>query len=150
SAFCSSFTEHKVAPIVHKLAPATGRAYFANAVRTGKFTIGEFAIGRNTGHNVLQFALPFYDDEDHMGGVVIASLSLDWLADYIANKGVPQGAALAITDRNGICLARYPDNDLFVGKKLPAGKDPVLDNGTVADMVNIDGVERIVGFSAVA
>ncbi|OAF09258.1 hybrid sensor histidine kinase/response regulator [Bradyrhizobium centrolobii] len=149
SAFCSSFTEHKVAPIVHKLASATGRAYFANAVRTGKFTVGEFAIGRNTGRNVLQFALPFYDDEDHMGGVVIASLSLDWLADDIAKKGVPQGAALAITDRNGICLARHPDNDLFVGKKLPAGKDPMLDNGTVADMVNIDGVERIVGFSAV-
>jgi signal transduction histidine kinase/CheY-like chemotaxis protein len=149
SAFCSSFTEHRVAPVVHKLAPATGRAYFANAVRTGKFTIGEFAFGRNTGRSVLQFALPFYDNEDRMGGVVIASLSLDWLADYIAKKGVPEGAALAITDRNGICLARYPDNEMFVGKKLPAGKDPKLYNGTVEDMVNADGLRRTVGFAAV-
>ena len=149
SAFCSSFAEHRVAPVVHKLAPATGRAYFANAVRTGKFTIGKFAFGRNTGRSVLQFALPFYDNENHMGGVVIASLSLDWLADYIAKKSVPEGAALAITDRNGICLARYPDNDLFVGKKLPAGKDPKTANGTVEDMVNADGVRRTVGFAAV-
>ncbi|RZN15254.1 hybrid sensor histidine kinase/response regulator [Bradyrhizobium sp. Leo121] len=141
-AFCDSAREHKPAT-------AAGRAYFASVVRTGKFTVGEFAIGRTTGRNVVQFALPFYDDEDRMGGVVIAALSLDWLADYIAKKGVPPGAALAITDRNGIVLARYPDNDVFVGKKLPVGEDPMLDSGTVADMVNIDGVRRIVGFAAV-
>jgi hypothetical protein len=142
NAFCDSAREHKPST-------AAGRAYFARVVKTGKFTVGEFAIGRTTGRNVLQFALPFYDDEDRMGGVVIAALSLDWLADYIANKGVPAGAALAITDRNGIVLARCPDNDLFVGKKLPAGKDPVLYNGTIADLVNVDGVQRTVGFAAV-
>jgi signal transduction histidine kinase len=140
--FCDSTREHKPST-------AAGRAYFASAVKTGKFTVGEFAIGRVTGRNCLHFALPFYDDEDRMGGVVIAALSLDWLANYIANKGVPEGSALAITDRNGISLARYPDNGLFVGKKLPSGKDPLHYNGTVADIVNIDGVRRIVGFSAV-
>src|SRR5262249_38082767 len=77
-----------------------------------------------------------------------AALSLDWLADYIAKKGVPAGAALAITDRNGICLARYPDNSKFVGRKLlPAGKGPTLYNGTVADIADVDGARRIVGFS---
>lgn len=142
NSFCDSADEHMSFS-------AAGRAYFANAVKTGKFTVGEFAIGRGTGLKILQFALPFYDDEHRMGGVVIASLSLDWLADYIAKKGVPAGAALAITDRNGICLARYPDNALYVGKKLPAGKDPMLANGTVVDMVSIDGTQRILGFASV-
>ncbi len=128
---------------------AAGRPYFASVVKTGDFTVGEFAIGRATGRTVLHFALPFYDDEARMGGVVIAALSLDWLAGYIAKKSVPDGAALAITDRNGICLARYPDNGLCVGKKSPAGRDPILYHGTVADMAGIDGVERIIGFSAV-
>jgi signal transduction histidine kinase len=141
-AFCDSMKEHKPQT-------AAGRAYFASAVKTGKFTVGEFAIGRGTGHNRLHFALPFYDDQDRMGGVIIAALSLDWLANYIAHKGVPEGAALAITDRNGIVLARYPDNDRFVGKRSPAGRDPVRDNGTVEEMAGIDGAERIVGFSAV-
>jgi signal transduction histidine kinase len=140
--FCDSTKDHKPAT-------AAGRAYFASAVKTGKFSVGEFSIGRGTGHNCLQFALPFYDDEDRMGGVLIAALSLDWLADYIAHKGVPEGAALAITDRNGVVLARYPGNDRFVGKISPAGRDPVRDNGTVSDLVSIDGTERIVGFSAV-
>ncbi len=133
----------------HKQSTAAGRAYFASVVKTGKFTVGEFAVGRNTGRNVLQFALPFYDNENRMGGVIVAALSLDWLANYIANKGVPEGAALAITDRNGTVLARYPSNDRFVGKRSPAGRDPVRDNGTVEDMTGIDGAERIVGFSAV-
>jgi signal transduction histidine kinase len=141
SSFCSSIKDRSFT--------TAGRAYFASVLKTGEFTVGEFAIGRTTGSNILQFALPFYDDEARMGGVVIAALSLDWLADYIAKKGVPAGAALAITDRNGTCLARYPDNGRFVGRKLPAGKDPTLYNGTVADMVNIDGVRRIVGFSRV-
>src|SRR5262249_33612844 len=64
-------------------------------------------------------------------------------------KSVPAGTALAITDRNGTCLARYPDDARCPGKRVLAGKDPTLYNGTVADMVNFDGVRRIVGFSAV-
>jgi hypothetical protein len=52
--------------------------------------------------------LPFYGDDGRMGGVIVAGLGLDWLADYIARKGVPEGAALAITDRNasGLSIAR--------------------------------------------
>jgi hypothetical protein len=58
--FCDSAREHK-------RSTAAARAYFARVVKTGKFTVAEFAISRTTGRNVLQFALPFYDDEDRMG-----------------------------------------------------------------------------------
>jgi PAS domain S-box-containing protein len=142
SRFCTSISQPK--PIT-----AIGRPYFNNVLKTGEFSIGEFAIGLTTGRKSVHFALPFYDDDGRMSGGVIAALSLDWLADYIAKKGVPAGAALAITDRNGTNLARYPDNDRFVGMKVPARKDPMLHNQTVADIVGIDGVRRIVGFAAV-
>jgi len=66
--------------------------------------------------------MPFYGDDGLMGGLIIAGLGLDWLADHIAEKGAPAGAALAIMDRNGTCLARYPDNALAVGKKIAAGQ----------------------------
>ena len=82
-----------------------------------------------------------------MGGVIVAGLSLDWLADYIARKGVPQGAALAIMDRNGTYLARYPDNGRFVGKKMPGEQIPEMTTGA-AISVDVDGVERIVAYSA--
>ena len=76
-----------------------------------------------SGRKLIPFALPFYSDDGRMGGVIVAALSLDWLAQSIARKGVPPGAALAIVDRNGTYLARYPDNDQFMGRTLPRAGD---------------------------
>ena len=132
---------------IHRPITVAGRTYFANILKTGKFTVGEFSAGLSTGRNVIQFALPFYGDDGRMGGVIIAALSLDWLADYIARKGTPAGAALAITDRNGTYLARYPDNGRFVGKKMRGDKYLNMDDRGAVDILDVDGMERIVGYS---
>jgi signal transduction histidine kinase len=139
-AFCDTNNDYK-------RSTAAGRSYFADVLKTGEFTVGEFATGRQTGRNVLHFALPFYDDDARLGGVVIAALSLDWLAASIAQQDVPPGAALAIMDRNGTYLARYPDNARFVSRRIPGGNDRKPDHRSTADIVDLDGVERIVGYS---
>jgi signal transduction histidine kinase/CheY-like chemotaxis protein/HAMP domain-containing protein len=139
--FCDTNSDHRPVTIA-------ARAYFANILKTGAFTVGEFSSGLSTSRNVLQFALPFYGDDGRMGGVIVAGLNLDWLADYIARKGVPEGAALAITDRNGTYLARYPHNDRFVGTKMPGDKYLKMDDRGAVDILDIDGVERIEGYSA--
>ena len=127
----------------------SSRAYFADALKTRAFTVGEFSVGLSIHRRVIQFALPFYGDDGQIGGVIIAPLGLDWLANYIAEMGVPEGDALAITDRNGTYLARYPDNSRFVGTMLlPAGEETQPGDEHTADLVDVDGVERIVGFSA--
>ena len=107
SSFCDATDDHKPST-------AAGRPYLADVLRTRKFTVGVFAIGRQTGRNVLHFALPFFGDDARLGGVVIAALSLDWLADSLARRNVQPGAALAIVDREGTYLAHYPDNARFV------------------------------------
>jgi C4-dicarboxylate-specific signal transduction histidine kinase/ActR/RegA family two-component response regulator len=127
---------------------AAGRSYFATAVKTGAFTAGEFSVGRMTGRNVIQFALPFYGDDARMGGVLIAGLDLDWLASDIARMAIPPGAALAIADHNGTYLARYPDNDRFIGRKIPSEKYSSAGDVSTATTLDLDGVERIVGYSA--
>jgi signal transduction histidine kinase/HAMP domain-containing protein len=134
--------------VVHKPVSLASRAYFANAQRTGGFAVGEFAVGRLTGRKIIQFALPFSGDDGRMGGVISAALGLDWLAAYIARKGVPPGAAIAITDRNGVYLARYPDDQRFVGKKMPDDQHWSGDLAGASDTTDLDGVERIVGHSA--
>ncbi|MGY3621430.1 cache domain-containing protein [Bradyrhizobium sp. USDA 10063] len=139
-AFCDTNNDYK-------RSTAAGRSYFADVLKTGKFTVGEFAIGRQTGRNVLHFALPFYGDDARLGGVVIAALGLDWLADSIAQQDVPSGASLAIMDRNGTYLARYPDNARFVSRRMPGSNDRKPDHRSTADIVDLDGVERIVGYS---
>jgi PAS domain S-box-containing protein len=136
--FCDASSFHRPISIA-------ARAYFANALKTDGFTVGEFSKGLSSGRNVIQFALPFHGDDGGLGGVIVASLSLDWLANYIAQKGAPAGAALGVTDRNGTYLARYPDNDRFAGTKMP---DLAIGDQTVVDVISVDGVERIVGRSA--
>jgi signal transduction histidine kinase/HAMP domain-containing protein len=138
--FCDTNSDHRPITIA-------ARAYFANILKTGAFSVGEFSSGLSTGRNVIQFALPFYGDDGRMGGVIVAGLSLDWLADYIARKGIPAGAALAITDRNGTYLARYPDNSRLVGKKMRGDKYRNLDQRGAVDILDINGVERIIGYS---
>jgi signal transduction histidine kinase len=139
--FCDSSDNHKQVDV-------SKRAYFANAVGFSAFAVGEFSIGLASKRRVLHFALPFYDDAGNMGGVVIASLGLDWLGDYIASKGASEGGALAIVDRDGTYLARFPNNDRYVGTKMPGEKYLTTDGQATADIVDVDGVERIVGYSA--
>jgi PAS domain S-box-containing protein len=139
--FCQTRGDHGAINIA-------GRAYYASLLNTGTFTVGEASLSLSTGRRVLQFALPFYDDGGHIGGIIEASLSLKWLADYIAQKGVPAGAAIAITDRDGICLARYPHNDRFVGTRMPGEKYLKTDELGAVAIVNVDGTERVEGYSA--
>jgi signal transduction histidine kinase/HAMP domain-containing protein len=131
----------------HRPINVASPAYFASVVKTGVFTVGAFSTGLSMRRKVIQFALPFYGDDGRVGGVIIAGLGLDWLADYIAHRGAQAGAALAIADRDGTYLARYPDNGRFVGRKMPG--DPYLkpDRRGTADLIDLDGVERIVGYS---
>src|SRR3984885_8678682 len=138
--FCNTNSDHRPINIA-------ARRYFANVLKTGAFTVGEFSTGLATDRKIVQFALPFYGDDGRMGGVIVAGLGLDWLADYIARKGVPEGAALAITDRNGTYLARYPDNSRLVGKKMRGDKYLNLDQRGAVDILDINGVERIIGYS---
>jgi hypothetical protein len=135
--FCDTNSDHRPITIAAR----------ANILKTGAFTVGEYSAGLSTGRRVIQFALPFYGDDGRMGGVIVAGLSLDWLADYIARKGIPAGAALAITDRNGTYLARYPDNSRLVGKKMRGDKYLNLDQRGAVDFLDINGVERIIGYS---
>jgi hypothetical protein len=36
------------------------RAYFASALRTGSFTVGEYSLGLSSNRRIIQFAVPFY------------------------------------------------------------------------------------------
>lgn len=137
--FCDPYNNSKPVDVAE-------RAYFASAMKTGAFTVGEFSVGLSSGRTAIQFVLPFYENDAHIGGVIIATLSLDWLADYIAKRPAPPGAAIAIMDRNGTYLARYPDNASFVGRKVPIDNYPTFDRGT-AEIFDRDDVERIVGYA---
>jgi signal transduction histidine kinase/CheY-like chemotaxis protein len=140
--FCSSMS-------IPAGSTAADREFFQKARDTGRFTVGQYLIGRIIKKPVLPMGLPFFDRSNHIAGVVYVSLDLDWLAHYFAEtRPFSQKTALVITDRDGTILARIPDNSSYAGKSFRPEFNAELDAqkpGT-ADIVAVDGKVRIVGF----
>lgn len=121
------------------------RHYFQEVLRTGGFTVGEYAIGRNTGQRSLHLAAPLRLDNGQVGGVVVVALSLDWLIEDLRSIPLPPNSAAAVIDRDGIILARSMEPERYVGQRL---SDELLKyiNAPRAGLIedySVQGVRRI-------
>ena len=129
---------------------AADRYYFQETVRTGAFTVGRFVQGRVTNTPSFHMAIPFARLDGSTGGVVFASISLDWLAEKMQRASWSEDRAFSIVDSGGTILVRQPRHQDFTGKPFPpdlwervrAAAAP----GSFDVASPLDGVERIVGF----
>jgi diguanylate cyclase (GGDEF)-like protein len=123
------------------------RAGFRDAVETGKFTIGEYVVGRDTGLRTLHFSLPMHDEEGRITGVLNAGLGLDRLASDLAETPLPPGATLTVADANGRVLVDLPSG-VHLGQLLPERLQSVIeaDRPGVIDTEWVDGVRQVVGY----
>jgi signal transduction histidine kinase/HAMP domain-containing protein len=124
-----------------------GRADFVKAITTGAFAVGGYSIGVLTGLKLIPFTVPFYGDDGRVAGAIITAISLQWLAKSIVQMEIPSGATLSITDRDGIYLGGYPDNDRFVGRKMPGDEYLHVDRPGTTVRRDLDGIERIIGYA---
>jgi len=97
---------------------ALDRPYFQRAVQTGAFSVGDYAVGRGTGKPSLHFAQPVKGAKGAITGIVMVSLNLTWLQSQLEGLALPEGTIAAITDRNGIVLARTPYEASRIGQPL--------------------------------
>ena len=128
---------------------AADRWYFQEAIRTGKFVIGDYAIGHLVKKPIVPLNLAFLGPDGRTAGVVYLSLDIDWLARYFENdRLINQDATLAIADRNGVILVRLPDNSHYVGTKFADVYRPYIFAPTpgTAEITGVDGIRRILGY----
>jgi PAS domain S-box-containing protein len=124
------------------------RTYFQAAMAGPGFVVGEYIINRFDQRPVLPLALPIFDDTGKTLGVVSATLDLAWLSAELLARGIPPGGAMTIADRNGTILARQPEPDRFVGRKI-APEYMHLVTAPVPgslEVTSMDGARRIVGY----
>ncbi|HLZ65055.1 MAG TPA: cache domain-containing protein, partial [Aliidongia sp.] len=93
--------------------------YFQSALRSGAFAVGGYDT-RFGDRPVLPLALAYDGAAGRRGGVLVALLSLDWLNDYFAAKGLDTDTSISLIDRNGVYLSRLPHRS-SVGGRAPAG-----------------------------
>jgi signal transduction histidine kinase len=107
---CSSLTHRTEVSL-------SDRPFFSQA--TSRFVVGGFATSRLSGERVLPFAAPILRD-GLPTGVLIASLSLNWLEASLQRPPLAPGQSLIVTDGDGVVLAELPQKTARIGKKLPA------------------------------
>ena len=124
---------------------ASDRQYFRNAKETGRFSSGEFTIGRLLYKPTLLFGYPLRDGSGRITDVATVSFTLNKYERYFQTKGLATDVSLALFDRKGTILYSRPTlalvgkqdrEDLF--RKMTAGPD----EGTF-EAVGLTGVKRV-------
>jgi len=129
------------------------RLYFRLPMATGKFTIGEYQVGRVTKQQGINFGYPITDSADDMLGVAFVAVNLDSLNRMAATTPLPDQGIVTVIDRDGVVLARHPGMTEKVGKKLqnPQVLGKVLAGRSgVFQMKATDGSERLWAYEAIA
>jgi len=94
------------------------RLYFRLARETGRFSVGEYQIGRVTGQAGINFGFPIRDAENKVRAVAFAGLDLENLARMAEATPLPPEGILSVIDVKGTVLARNPVLKERVGQKL--------------------------------
>ena len=83
-----------------------GRRYYDNAVRTGLFSSGEYAIGRRVKKPVVHFGYPVKNASGRLISVIVVALNLPQTVQSLDDNNLPSGASLTLLDHQGTILAR--------------------------------------------
>jgi PAS domain S-box-containing protein len=94
------------------------RQYFKGAVRTGRFTVGEYVVSRVLDTPAIAISLPVYLAGGELHGVQYAVLELTWMQEQFRAVSVPLDVADVITDAEGTVLASSGNRTQRVGERL--------------------------------
>lgn len=125
------------------------REYFQETVRSKRFTVGKFQIGRVSGKKTIAFGYPVLDVQNNLKAVCFAALDLDWLKIQADFSHIPKGSSLTLLDGNGTIIYRYPDPLVWEGRAVPEKEivKTVMSKGEgVTESRGVDGIEKYYGF----
>ena len=92
------------------------RKFFRDVVRTKALSVGEYVMGLVTRKPVLQFAYPVLDSRGELRAVLVAAIDLTRYGSLFLASGMPRGSMMTMVDHRGVCLARMPEPERFIGK----------------------------------
>jgi PAS domain S-box-containing protein len=95
-----------------------GSRAFDNAVRTRRFTSGEYGVGRISGKPNISFGYPILDQAGSVKGVILASVDFGYLNDLLTESGLPKGSSFTITDHSGIVIYRNSNSVESIGTRI--------------------------------
>lgn len=86
------------------------RKYFKDALRTKRFSVGEYTVSRAVAKPAIHFALPVLDEAGAVSVVIYATFDLNHFNGIFDAQKLPPNSALNITDHQGFVIHRYPSH----------------------------------------
>lgn len=125
------------------------RRYFRNALSSGRFSSGEYIIGRIFGKPTISFGYPFRDQKGESGGVIAVNFDLDYCKQLLERSKLPAGSSYVLIDHKGVILSRGIHPEPYVGKYVDQGIFRAMQtepDGETLVSPGIDGTERFSTF----
>ena len=97
------------------------REYFQDTIRSGTLQSSDFIIGRQTGQGSIVFTYPVRGPTG-VEAVVFVAYRTSVISSMLNDPPLPQGAIVALLDRNGVVAARWPDPEQWIGKNLSSSE----------------------------
>ncbi|HEV8410843.1 MAG TPA: ATP-binding protein [Gemmatimonadaceae bacterium] len=125
-----------------------GRRYYTEALRTGKFAVGEPVRGQlDSTRWMVGYGLPIRGRSGKFVAVAYASYWLDSLR-YVGDAGtLPQGSVVTVVDDRGRIVFRSVDPGKFAGLDVSkrAGFDEMLakPRGVMTGVSALDSIDRV-------
>jgi diguanylate cyclase (GGDEF)-like protein len=125
------------------------RPHFQRALRAREFVLSDYIISRTQQVPTMFAAVPAIGDDGAVDGVVLASISLQWMDKLAASAVQRPGTSALLIDGGGTLVAASANEREFIGKDI-AGRALVKnmlarDQGTMIGK-GLDGRQRIFGF----
>jgi diguanylate cyclase (GGDEF)-like protein/PAS domain S-box-containing protein len=95
------------------------RPYFANALKSSGFVIGEYQLGRITKKPTIVVATALRDAQQKPYAVLFASLNLASMTVTVADLHIADGARFMVLDRDGTLLQASKTPALPSGGRIP-------------------------------
>ena len=125
------------------------REYLKTIFRTGRFALSGYQIGRVSGKPALAMGYPVGEAGLPPRGVLILSLDLSRLNDFVAAADLHPASTFKLIDGKGLVLARAPAESEFVGKdasRLAVVKQALQEGKGTAFGAGLDGRARLYAF----
>ena len=135
-------------------APVTviDRAWFRTSLDSDEISPGEFVIGRVSGTPGMAFGYPLRAADGTLRAVIFATITVAWFDRLIEGFRLPEGWEASVISNSGLVLAHQPERapEGWRAHKVPAATlarmaAVVRDEGGIAELAGIDGVQRLYG-----
>ncbi|MBU5612835.1 hybrid sensor histidine kinase/response regulator [Geomonas azotofigens] len=122
------------------------RKAFRDAKATGRFSTGEYTVGKASKKPILNLAYPLRDDAGAFDGAILLGVDLTYIGTLLQASKLPAGTSFGIFDHNGIFLYRTVDPDKYIGTPDRSNQFEKMKNGPETGVIRLtssDGVQRL-------